>query len=69
MSERKGGRHTTARKTIHVDEETHQMLLEYCQGKRVSMKIALCFFIRMGVRLDLFDSDYTEKLREARGEK
>jgi len=63
MSERKGGAHKVPRKTINLRGETHADLLKYAQSKKLKMSLILETFIDMGIKHDIFDPNWIDKLQ------
>lgn len=64
MSERKGGEHKTPRKNIKIGEDSHAKLLKYAQSSGLKMSVILEEFIAKGVKYDITDQNWIEKLRK-----
>lgn len=63
MSIRKGGPHKTERKNVKIDEDAHAALLKYAQSKGIGMRLILSEFIFKGVKFDISEEDWIEKLK------
>lgn len=67
MSKRKGGDHKADRVRIYVKPKTHAQLLDYVQSKMksqkgINMTLVVGMFVDKGVKQDLYDPKWEEKL-------
>ena len=65
MSERKGGAHKAERKSVKIDPDVHAELVRYAQSQGIKINIILAEFIEKGVKHDIHDPDWIEKLKKA----
>lgn len=61
-SERKGGAHKVERKNLKVDADSHAVLVKYAQSKGIKINIILAEFIEKGVKHDIFDPEWDQKM-------
>ena len=65
MSERKGGAHKVERKSVKMDADSHADLVLYAQSKGLKINLILAEFIAKGVKHDIHDPEWIEKLLKA----
>lgn len=51
--------------TVTMGQKFHEMLVKYAQGKGLKMRLIIETFIEMGIKYDVFDPDWTEKMLKA----